>query len=56
MSKSPVSFVIDHLDNCEHCSSGNFCATGIQLMHRGAQVAAQMMAPIPEIPKGKAKA
>jgi hypothetical protein len=56
MSKSPLAFVVDHLDNCERCSVGDFCATGIQLMHRGSEVAATLLVPIPDIPRSKNKA
>lgn len=54
--KSPIAFVIDHVDNCDRCSVGDFCHTGIQLMHRGSEIAASLLAPIPQVPVSKNKA
>lgn len=56
MSKSPLSFVVDHMDACPRCSVGDFCPTGIQLLHRGAEIAASLLAPIPVVRKSKNEA
>ena len=53
---SPIAFVIEHLDSCERCSCGDFCADGIQLMHRGSEIAAELFCPIPRVPRPKTKA
>jgi hypothetical protein len=53
---SPIGFAIEHIDNCERCSSGDFCDSGRSLMRRAAQIAAEILLPIPlsETPKAKA--
>lgn len=55
-TRSPLAFVTEHLDNCEHCSIGNFCAEGRKLMDRASDVAAAFIAPIPPIPRSPWKA
>jgi hypothetical protein len=47
-----------HTDSCKHCDPSGYplCETGRALLKSAVDVAARIVAPIPEIPKPTAKA
>ena len=51
---SPIAFAINHIDQCERCTFGDFCDSGRALMRRAAQIAAEIILPIPVETKNKA--
>jgi hypothetical protein len=51
---SPIGFVIEHIDSCPSCTFGDFCDSGRALMRRAAQIAAEIILPIPVETKNKA--
>lgn len=56
VTKSPVAFIVEHLDSCPHCSCGDYCADGLALMRKGQQVAAAFAAGIPDVKRSRWKA
>lgn len=53
--RSPISFMLDHIEECDGCSVGRYCTKGRELMDRAAEIAAEIYLPVPVGPaKGSA--
>jgi hypothetical protein len=52
--ESPIAFAMNHIDSCPSCTFGDFCDSGRALMRRAAQIAAEIILPIPVETKNKA--